>query len=476
MKSVKIALAVLLLLVIFGQAWAEIQLKALTLPEDKSIQITFNKTERAPSKASASAKLSYAKGVTTVELNFEKMEPAILFAGNITCYVLWSINPAGQHENLGELIVDRREASGEQKFYAPGKIMALMITAEPYSVVSKPSDIVLFYNSETREKNVQLVPFTFNDFGQEAAPALESIAMLQYSTDQPVTLLQAEKIIQYAEKIKAAELNPKAMEEATKAFQRARGMTRDKKNMAETARIAIQYATKAIADTIKYQREKAAAEEEARRQAEKAALEERAARAESEAEKLAVQLEQIKQERAELARETSELARQMRELAQEKDNLKAERDQLAEEREAIKKERDELAAKLKTALSNVAETTDTARGLLVNLAGVLFDVNQATLKPESKLKLAKLAGILLVFPDLKLSIEGHTDATGSEELNLRLSTDRARTVYEFLLSQGIAPERMKYQGFGSSQPVAPNDTEANRAKNRRVEVIVLRGE
>jgi outer membrane protein OmpA-like peptidoglycan-associated protein len=411
-----------------------------------------------------------------VDLSFEKLEPAILFSGNITTYVIWAVNPAGACENLGEIFVDRREASGSQKFYAPGKILALMITAEPYSVVSRPSEIVLYYNGETREKNVQIVPFAFKDFSGEAAPALDSIAMLQYSTDLPVTLFQAEKTIEYANKIKAGEHNPKAMEEAKKALDRARNLTRDKKNMAETARIAVQHATRAIKDTVKYLEEKAAAEEEARRQAEKAALEQRAAQAESEAEKLAVQLEEIKQERAALDKEMAELARQMRELAQERDSLARETERLAAEREAIQKERDELASKLKGALSSVAETTETARGLIVNLAGVLFDVNKATLKPESQLKLAKLAGILMVFQDMKLSIEGHTDSTGSEELNLRLSTDRARTVYEFLMSQGVPTDRMKYQGFGSSKPVAPNDTEANRAKNRRVEVIVLREE
>lgn len=476
MKSVKISLVLIIILVLSNLAYAEIQLRALTLTEGKKVYITFNKTPRAPAKSSLEATLSFSKGVTTVELRFDKVEPAILFAGNITTYVIWSVNPAGDCENLGEILIDRREASGSQKFYAPGKNLALMVTAEPYSVVSRPSELVIFTNGETREKNVQIVPFNFRDFGHGAAPALDSIALLQYSTDLPVTLFQAEKTIEYADKIKAAEHNARAMEDARKALEKARSLTRDKKTMAETARIAVQHATRAIKDTIKYLEEKAAAEEEARRQAEKAALEQRAAQAESKASQLASQMEEIKQERAALAKEMSELARQTRELALERDSLAAERDRLAEEREAIKKERDELASKLKTALSSVAETTDTARGLIVNLAGVLFDINKASLRAESQLKLAKLAGILMVFPDMKLSIEGHTDSTGSEELNLRLSTERARTVYEFLMSQGVSPERLKYQGFGSSQPVAPNDTEANRAKNRRVEVIVLKQE
>jgi len=73
---------------------------------------------------------------------------------------------------------------------------------------------------------------------------------------------------------------------------------------------------------------------------------------------------------------------------------------------------------------------------------------------------------------MNLSIEGYTDSTGSADLNMRLSMDRARSVYEFLMSQGITSGRMKYQGFGPENPVAPNDTEANRARNRRVEVVL----
>ena len=280
-----------------------------------------------------------------------------------------------------------------------------------------------------------------------------------YISDVPVALKQAEKTLEFATRVGADQVNPKAINQANEALAKARKQ-RDKKMAADGARLATQFAAQAINETFKLQEEKAAAEAEAKRRAEKAALEQRANQAESEAQQLARQLEEIKAERAALAKETEQLAAQTRQLAQE--------------REMIQKERDELAGKLKEALSTVAETTDTARGLMINLAGVLFDVNKATLKPESQLKLAKLAGILMVFPDIKLSIEGHTDATGSEELNLKLSTDRARTVYEFLMSQGVPTDRMKYQGFGSSRPVAPNDNEINRAKNRRVEVVVLK--
>ena len=142
------------------------------------------------------------------------------------------------------------------------------------------------------------------------------------------------------------------------------------------------------------------------------------------------------------------------------------------ERAAVEQERDELAKMLKEALSSVADTNETARGVIVNLSGILFDVNKATLKPSAQLSVAKLAGILTVFRNMNLSIEGYTDTTGTEDLNMKLSNDRAKTVYDFLQAQGIAAARMKYQGFGPANPVAANDTEADRAKNRRVEVVL----
>ncbi|MFO7733172.1 MAG: OmpA family protein, partial [Candidatus Aminicenantes bacterium] len=166
------------------------------------------------------------------------------------------------------------------------------------------------------------------------------------------------------------------------------------------------------------------------------------------------------------------LASETATLAQLTEKLAAERDEIAADREAIKKERDELAGMLKGALSTVAETTETARGVIVSLSGILFDIGKATLMPASQVSVAKLAGILTVFPNMNLSIEGYTDSTGSSETNMRLSSDRARAVYEFLLGQGVAASRMKYQGFGPENPVAPNDTEANRSKNRRVEVVL----
>jgi hypothetical protein len=117
----KLLILAISLLFLLNSAWADVQLKALTLPEGKKIEINFNKTDKAPAKATMSAKLSFEKGVTSIELNYEKMEPAILFGGDIATYVLWAISPDGSYENLGEIPIEHKEASGSQQFYANRK-------------------------------------------------------------------------------------------------------------------------------------------------------------------------------------------------------------------------------------------------------------------------------------------------------------------------------------------------------------------
>ncbi len=458
---------------------ADLQMNALVLRDGSSIDIGFIRSSRAPNKAAMQASVSFSGGQYTVKLSFQKMEPAVLFAGDISAYVLWAVRLDGSAENLGEVAVDKKNASGSQSYFTGRRNFALMVTAEPYSTVTGPTDIVLFHSSTNQASNVQYTPFTFKNFTGDAKPALESIAMFQYNDSTPAAFRQAAKVIEMAEKLNAAEVNPKAVDGAKAAYARAAAAKSNKGLQADQARAAAQLASQAIKDTLKVRAEKAAAEAEAKRLAERAALVERATSAEEESARIAEQLKEVEVQRQALAAETADLARltekltaEKNSIAAERDAVKAERDQVAADREAIRQERDELAGLLKGALSSVAETTESARGVVVSLSGILFDVGKATLMPASQIPVAKLAGILMVFQGLNLSIEGYTDSTGSLELNMRLSTERARTVYEFLLGQGIAAGRMKYQGFGPENPVAPNDTEANRSKNRRVEVVL----
>jgi outer membrane protein OmpA-like peptidoglycan-associated protein len=118
------------------------------------------------------------------------------------------------------------------------------------------------------------------------------------------------------------------------------------------------------------------------------------------------------------------------------------------------------------------ETRDTARGLIVNMSGVLFATGQSDLRPAAREKLAKISGILLAHPDLRLSVEGYTDSTGSSAFNQTLSEQRAAGARDYLVSQGVAADSIVSSGYGSAKPVASNDTASGRQSNRRVELVV----
>jgi outer membrane protein OmpA-like peptidoglycan-associated protein len=106
------------------------------------------------------------------------------------------------------------------------------------------------------------------------------------------------------------------------------------------------------------------------------------------------------------------------------------------------------------------------------MADVLFDTGKYELRQPTREKLARLSGIILSHPGLNLEIEGHTDSTGSDELNQRLSEQRASSVRSYLVDQGLSPDSITSRGFGKTMPVADNSTAAGRQQNRRVEIIV----
>jgi outer membrane protein OmpA-like peptidoglycan-associated protein len=142
--------------------------------------------------------------------------------------------------------------------------------------------------------------------------------------------------------------------------------------------------------------------------------------------------------------------------------------------EEVKRERDAALQKLYVSLSEILDTKRETRGFIVNLGDVLFDTGRATLKPGAKEKLSKLAGILLAYPGaLLLEIEGHTDSVGSDDLNNKLSQNRAEAVRDYLTGAGVKTEKIKgVRGLGKTKPIATNDTAAGRQMNRRVEVVI----
>jgi outer membrane protein OmpA-like peptidoglycan-associated protein len=170
----------------------------------------------------------------------------------------------------------------------------------------------------------------------------------------------------------------------------------------------------------------------------------------------------------ELAQRDAEQARAAQQAAFEQTSAAMKRAEQATQ------ERDALAQQLESSLNSILETKRSARGLVVNISDVLFDLGQASLRPEARERLSRLSGVLLAYPGpYALEFEGHTDSTGSDELNNRLSDARASAVRDYVVGAGVRGDRViGTRGFGKSNPVASNDTADGRQRNRRVEIVI----
>jgi outer membrane protein OmpA-like peptidoglycan-associated protein len=131
-----------------------------------------------------------------------------------------------------------------------------------------------------------------------------------------------------------------------------------------------------------------------------------------------------------------------------------------------------MRARLSEQLNLILETRDSARGLIVSMSDVLFDTGKYSLKPGAREKLAKVAGILLAYPGLNIEVGGYTDNVGGDAMNQTLSENRAYSVRDYLVQEGVATNSVSAKGFGNTLPVASNDSSAGRQQNRRVELLV----
>jgi outer membrane protein OmpA-like peptidoglycan-associated protein len=242
----------------------------------------------------------------------------------------------------------------------------------------------------------------------------------------------------------------------------------EKKVVVTNARQTIQFAEDARllssqrqeAERIQKEKDAAAAEAAAKAKAEAEA--QAAAEAKRQAELNAAKEAQMKAE-AEAKQATA---------AAEQARLQAKEQAAKEEAARAQAQTAALRAQLLSQLNAVLQTSDTPRGLVVNMADVLFETGKYNLSQDAQLKLAKLSGIIQAHPGLNLGIEGHTDTTGSEDFNMKLSQQRADAVREFLVAQGLSGDIITSKGLGPSNPVADNGTAAGRKANRRVEIIL----
>lgn len=393
-----------------------------------STRIAFKANDLMPT-ASGTAKVKCKGGTTTIKAKFEHLpEPSSLGPACLT-YVLWAVSPAGQCDNLGELQV--RKGSCKIKVTEPRPAFALMVSAEPYFAVTRPSTAVILENAPEpgSEGKVEVLEAAFNQVRREGyAGALAPMPALDPKA--PEVIHQARLAV---------------------AVARAAG--------------APNYAAApfAKADLYLHQSEQEAGGPEARILTARSAVQ-----SAEEARGLAVEAKQA--ERLQIERKLAQ--EKLTEAQEQAARASIAQDEAVRQAHLIQEENEGLRDKLMAQLSGILETRATARGLIVSMSGVLFKTGQATLTPEAREKLAKVAGILSTHKGIQIEADGFTDSLGPEPLNLKLSESRAQNARDFLVSQGVKPDVIISRGFGEARPIASNETETGRQVNRRVELVV----
>src|SRR5207249_8799126 len=298
----------------------------------------------------------------------------------------------------------------------------------------------------------------------------------------PLDLLEARNAVAIAKAAGAADYAADSLKKSQEFLDRAEDYLKRKQGrtpIGTAARGATQMAEDARILTLeKKEQERIAAEKRATEERRAKAEADAKAAAEAEASARAQSEEDVrKREQAEKARLEAEVAQARADAAraaaledQQKAQAEAEKQRSAAE-EAIR-QKEEMRARLLKQLNQVLETKDTDRGLVVSMPDVLFDSGQYTLKPAARERLARISGIILAYPDLKLQIEGYTDIIGSDEFNQKLSEKRAASVRDYLIDANVPLDNISARGLGKANPIADNKTSAGRKLNRRVEMIV----
>lgn len=436
-----------------------------------STKVDLKGTDLMPD-ANGEAKVEAKTGVTMINVDVKGLGPATKFGTEFLTYVLWAVSPDGRANNLGE-IVTNKNGEGELKATTDLQSFSLFITAEPYSSVRRPSEVVVVEN-ETR-KDTKGKIFIVDNYQLMKRAQYEKmgnpLALTMDLKNVPLELYEARNAVDIAKSRAADRYAPEVFKKAEASLQMAENSLAskaDKKQTISLARQTAQFAEDARTLAVERQdQERIASEREA-------AAAKAKAEAEAEAKRKA---DEEAQRQAELtaAREAQYKAEQEAAAAKAKaeaDALKAKEEAANAEALRARQAAETLRAQLLEQFNRILETTDTPRGLVVNMADVLFDTGKYNLRPVAREKLAKLSGIVLGHPGLNLAVEGHTDSTGSADFNQKLSEQRAGTVRGYLLEQGLAPDSVTAQGFGAANPVADNSTSEGRQKNRRVEIIV----
>jgi outer membrane protein OmpA-like peptidoglycan-associated protein len=443
--------------------------------------------------------------MTEIEIELDEMKPAVDFGGQYNTYVLWVVSPEGHVDNLGEFILEGNRS--KLNVSTPLETFGMFVTAEPHFLTSLPSRFVVLENSRPTSDvaTLKVSVLEYKGFDGVYEFERETLADLAEARGEVRSHIEsARTAVELAERAGAAKFAADELNKARAALETAEdgyasgasgpnemllahevirlAVDAEENARARAFEAALDRERRASSDRITdLETAMAAARSEAERNrltAEKKALDaEIEARAREDAEREAAEAARraAEAERRAHAAEGERIAAEHAKLDAERARTVAERGRLTAEDEAAEArlEREDARARLREAMARITAVRESARGLIVSLPNILFETDQARLKPDGREALAKISGVLAIAEGYTLSVEGHTDEIGSADYNLELSEKRAASVRDYLVAQGLAGESITVKGFGESQPIASNETAAGRQENRRVEIVVL---
>ena len=286
---------------------AELPISVVQFPERSTVDLQMGATLRvAPATAEASVK--FKEGQARVEVDYKKLPPAILFGGDVTSYVVWAIARDGNAENLGELIA-RGDSSGSGEYRTGQKEFALLVTAEPYYLALKPSELVCFASLAPPPNKASSAAITFSSFGRTPTTGNAQIGGMQYSGGEPVDLVQAQHVLDQAKRLGAEKYAADSIRQSEIALTQSTNSFKggNKKVGVDYARRSLSLSATAIRDTRKHMAEEEAAAAAAKRAAEMQALEQQKTAAQQQAAQAQEQA-LAERERALVAREQAAAA------------------------------------------------------------------------------------------------------------------------------------------------------------------------
>jgi outer membrane protein OmpA-like peptidoglycan-associated protein len=465
-------------------------------------KLDFAGTDLMP-QANGQAKVESKKGYIEIEVEFGNLKNPTIFGNEYLTYILWAISPEGRSINLGEVLVGENHRS-KLDVTTDLQAFALLVTAEPYYAVRQPSNVVVIENVvrddtkgmvenlSTKYELMERGGYIPTGYNFDPVVLNASLPLEFFEARNALRIAQSEGAAEYASDSyqRALQLMKNADEYATRKHV-------ERKQLIAVAREAVQTAEDARAIAVKKgdelrlageRQDSAEAQAKSRRQTadavrQKEQAESDTARAQSDTARAESNAARAQ---ADAARAQSDAARAQADLAANQvtsaaaitsAQTDAEQARLAAQQaqqnaQQADSDKTALRARLSEQLNSVLQTRDSARGLIVSMSDVLFDTGQYSLKPGAREKLAKVAGILLAYPGLSIEVGGYTDNVGGDQMNQRLSENRAGSVRDYLVQEGVPTQSVSARGFGNTMPVATNDNSAGRQQNRRVELLV----